>query len=159
MIKGLRPDKISKSVKHKAQVKSFPGSTVEDLTDYIKPSLKRKPKNIIVHVGTNDLKRKSAKDVAKSIDKLCKSIKLDQPQTSISVSEIIHREDNQELKEKALAVNKELARYSEQKMFYLIKNENIDKKKLNLYGLHLNKQGSAALAKNIINHINCLKYL
>jgi lysophospholipase L1-like esterase len=159
MIKGLRPDKISKSVKHKAQVKSFPGSTVEDLTDYIKPSLKRKPKNIIVHVGTNDLKRKSAKDVAKSIDKLCKSIKLDQPQTSISVSEIIHREDNQELKEKALAVNKELARYSEQKKFYLIKNENIDKNKLNLYGLHLNKQGSAALAKNIINHINCLKYL
>jgi lysophospholipase L1-like esterase len=159
MIKGLRPDKISKSVKHKAQFKSFPGSTVEDLTDYIKPSLKRKLKNIIVQVGTNDLKRKSAKDVAKSIDKLCKSIKLDQPQTSISVSEIIHREDNQELKEKALAVNKELARYSEQKMFYLIKNENIDKKKLNLYGLHLNKQGSAALAKNIINHINCLKYL
>jgi hypothetical protein len=68
-----------------------------------------------VHVGTNDLKRKSAKDVAKSIDKLCKSIKLDPPQTSISVSEIIHREDDQELKEKALAVNKELARYSEQK--------------------------------------------
>ena len=87
-----------------------------------------------MHVGTNDLKRKSAKDVAKSIDKLCKSIKLDQPQTSISVSEIIHREDNQELKEKALAVNKELARYSEQKKFYLIKNENIDKNKLNLNG-------------------------
>ena len=159
MIKGLHPDKISKSVKHKAQFKSFPGSTVEDLTDYIKPSLKRKLKNIIVQVGTNDLKRKSAKDVAKSIDKPCKSIKMDQPQTSISVSEIIHREDNQELKEKALAVNKELARYSEQKMFYLIKNENIDKKKLNLYGPHLNKQGSAALAKNIINHIKCLKYL
>jgi hypothetical protein len=62
MIKGLRPDKISKSVKHKAQVKSFPDSTVEDLTHYIKPSLKRKPKNIIVHVGTNDLRRKSAKE-------------------------------------------------------------------------------------------------
>ncbi|CAB4017433.1 Hypothetical predicted protein [Paramuricea clavata] len=71
MIKGLRPEKISKSVKHKAQVKSFSGSTVEDLTDSVKPSLKRKPKNIIVHVGTNDLKRNSAKDVAKSIDKLC----------------------------------------------------------------------------------------
>jgi hypothetical protein len=91
-----------------------------------------------VHVGTNDLK--SAKYVAKSIDKLCKPIKLDQPQTSISVSEIIRREDNQELKEKALAVNKELARYSEQKKFYLIKNEIIDKNKLNLYGLHLNSK-------------------
>ena len=85
MIKGLRPDKISKSVKHKIQIKSFPGATVEDLNDYIKPSLKRKPKNIILQVGTNDLKRKSAKDIATNIDKLCKSIKSDHPQMSVSV--------------------------------------------------------------------------
>ena len=159
MVKGLRSDKISKSVKHKTQVKSFPGSTVEDLTDYIKPSLKRNPKNIIIHVGSKDLKRKRAKDIAKSIEKVCQSIKSEYPQTSISVSEIIHREDNHDLAAKAMAVNKELARYSEQEKFYLVKNGNIDKSKLNLYGLHLNKQGSAALAKNIINHINCLNYL
>ena len=78
---------------------------------------------------------------------------------SVSVSEIIHRVDNQELMKKVMAVNKELFRYSEQKRFYLIRNENIDKNKLNLYGLHLNKQGSTALDKNIINHINCLKCL
>ena len=78
---------------------------------------------------------------------------------SVSVSEIIHREDNQELMNKVMAVNKELFRYSEQKRFYLIRNENIDKNKLNLYGLHLNKQGSTALAKNIINRLNCVKYL
>ena len=119
MIKGLRPDKISKSVKHKTQIKSFPGATVEDLKDYIKPSLKRKPKNIILQVGTNDLKRKSAKDSAMNIDKLCKSIKSDHPQMSVSVSEIIHREDNQELMKKVMAVNKELFRYSEQKRFYI----------------------------------------
>ena len=105
------------------------------------------------------MKRKSAKDIATNIDKLCKSIKSDHPQMSISLSEIIHREDNQELMKKVMAVNKELFRYSEQKMFYLIRNENIDKNKLNLYGLHLNKQGSPALAKNIISHINCLQYL
>ena len=99
MIKGLRPDKISKSVKHKTQIKSFPGATVEDL-NYIKPSLKRNPKNIILHVGTNDLKRKNAKDIATHIDKLCKSIKSDHPQMSVSVSEIIHQEDNQELTKK-----------------------------------------------------------
>ena len=104
-------------------------------------------------------KRKSAKYTAKNIEKLCKSIKSDHPQMLISISEIIHRKDNQELMKKAVAVNKELFRYSEQKMFYLIRNENIDKNKLNLYGLHLNKQGSAELAKKIINHINCLKYL
>ena len=105
------------------------------------------------------MKRKNAKVIATKIDKLCKSIKSDHPQMSVSVSEIIHREDNQELMKKVMAVNKELFRYSELKRFYLIRNENIDKNKLNLYGLHLNKQGSTALAKNIINHINCLKYL
>ena len=78
---------------------------------------------------------------------------------SVSVSEIIHREDNQELMKKVMAVNKELFRYSEKKRFYLIRNENVDKNKLSRYGLHLNKQGSTALAKNIINHINCQKYL
>ena len=158
MIKGLRSDKISKSVKHKTQIKSFPGSTVENLTDYVKPSLNRKPKSIILHVGTNYLERKSAKDTAKNIEKLCKFIKSDHPQMSISVSEIIHREDIQELMKKAVAVNKELFRYSERKMFYLIRNENVDKNRLNLYGLHLNRHGSTKLAKNIINHINCVKF-
>ena len=65
MIKGLRPDMISKSVKDKTQIKSF--STVEDLTDYIKPSLKRKPKNIILHVGTNDLKKKVLKILQRTL--------------------------------------------------------------------------------------------
>jgi len=105
------------------------------------------------------LKRKNAKDIATKIHQLCKSIKSDHPQMSVSVSEIIHREDNQELMKKVMAVNKELFRYSEQKRFYLIRNENIDINKLNLYGLHLSKQGSTALAKNIINQVNCLKYL
>ena len=84
MIKGLRTDKISKS-KPKTQIKSFPGATVEDLNEYIKPSLKRKPKNIFLQVGTNDLKRKSAKDIATNIDKFCTSIKSDHPQMSVSV--------------------------------------------------------------------------
>ena len=90
---------------------------MEDLNDYIKPSLKKKPKNIILHVGTNDLKRKSANDTAKNIKKLCKSIKSDHPQMSISVSEIIHREDNQELMKKAVAVNKNCSGIVNKKCF------------------------------------------
>ena len=48
-----------------------PEGTVEDLTDYLKPSLKRNPKNIIIHIGTNALKRKRAKYIAKNIERLC----------------------------------------------------------------------------------------
>ena len=37
-------------------VKSFPGSTIDCMKDYIKPSLKYDPDAIIIHVGTNDLR-------------------------------------------------------------------------------------------------------
>ena len=46
---------IKENVKcRKAKVKSFPGATIEDMYDYIKPLLKKCPKNIILHIGTNN---------------------------------------------------------------------------------------------------------
>ena len=35
-------------------MKSFPGATIEDMYDYIKPPLKKCPKNIILHIGRNN---------------------------------------------------------------------------------------------------------
>ena len=74
-MKGLRHGKITKSVNHKSQVKCFPGSTVNDMVDYIKPFLKLKPDSIILHVGTKDLRRTGAKDIAKKINSLCNMVK------------------------------------------------------------------------------------
>ena len=34
-------------------MKSFSGATIEDMHDYIKPLLKKRPKNIVLHIGTN----------------------------------------------------------------------------------------------------------
>ena len=39
-------------------VKSFPGATTQDIKDYIKPTITRKPDMVILHTGTNDLKSK-----------------------------------------------------------------------------------------------------
>ena len=36
-------------------VKSFPGATVQDMLDYSKPILRKKPDIIIYHTGTNNL--------------------------------------------------------------------------------------------------------
>ena len=37
-------------------VKSFPGAaTIEDMEDFVKPLLRKKPDNEVLHIGTNDL--------------------------------------------------------------------------------------------------------
>ena len=54
LLKGIRRDKISRSTKQRVSVGCFPGATIEDMKDYIKPTLKRKPDHIILHIGTNN---------------------------------------------------------------------------------------------------------
>ena len=51
----------------KVKVKSFPGTTIEGMYDYIRPLLKKCPKNIILHIGTNDTVNETSKIV---LDKL-----------------------------------------------------------------------------------------
>ena len=36
-------------------MKSFSGAKIRDMQDYVKPTLRENPNQIIVHVGTNDL--------------------------------------------------------------------------------------------------------
>ena len=43
-------------------VKSFSGSKVNDMQDYLKPLLRRNPHQIILHVGTNDIKSEKSPD-------------------------------------------------------------------------------------------------
>ena len=47
----------------KVNVKPFPGGTIEDMYDYIKPLLKKFPKNKILHIGTNNTVNERSKTV------------------------------------------------------------------------------------------------
>ena len=49
--------------KNRVIINAFPGATVEDMADHIKPTLAKKPDNIIIHTGTNDLRSDSPHDV------------------------------------------------------------------------------------------------
>jgi lysophospholipase L1-like esterase len=51
-------------------VKSFAGATIEDMEDYLKPIIRKRPESIILHVGTNDLKNLSPKQVAEGFANL-----------------------------------------------------------------------------------------
>ena len=54
LVKYLRREKSSFK-KNNVKVITHPGSTTEDILDYIKPIARRKPGIFIIHTGTNDL--------------------------------------------------------------------------------------------------------
>ena len=47
-------DEKQLSSKQNVKVRFFPGSSIKDMYDYLKPLLKKVPKTIILHVGTNN---------------------------------------------------------------------------------------------------------
>ena len=53
IVSGIEENRISRQWR-KDKVKSFPGATTEDMYDYIEPLLKKCPKNMILHIGTNN---------------------------------------------------------------------------------------------------------
>ncbi|XP_057297117.1 uncharacterized protein LOC130626022 [Hydractinia symbiolongicarpus] len=74
-------------------LKSFPGATTEDMYEYVKPTMKKKPDNIILHVGTNDLSRNVAPEViANDIINLATS--LIHSNMNVSVSGLTPRNDD-----------------------------------------------------------------
>ena len=59
--------------KHKFTVKTFGGSTIENMEHYSKPPLERSPELVIFHIGTNDTKsNKSPLEIASNIHELAK---------------------------------------------------------------------------------------
>ena len=86
IVKGLQQHKLSKAAKQNVGVKCFPGATVGDMSDYIKPVLRRKPDTVILHVGTNNATNKEASEIVNDIDKLCQEVKEIDPNVEIILS-------------------------------------------------------------------------
>ena len=78
------------------------------------------------------------------------------PSTKVSISEIITRTDDPNLAAKIKRVNADIQKVCKQNNWRLISNENINRSHLNSYGVHLNRQGTANLAKNIIGYLKQL---
>ena len=66
MVSGLKEELLSNK-KHQVIVRCSRGATVEDIFDYVKPILKRKPDYVVLHVGTNNAKDMTSKNM---LDKL-----------------------------------------------------------------------------------------
>ena len=150
ILKGLRQHTISKATKSKVQIKCFPGAKLQDMKHYSVPPLSAsKPKNIILHAGTNDLHCQSSTDIAKETGELCIQIQNTCPDAEIVISSIITRNDD-ENGSKVFEVNNLLKQLCEKNNYRFLANDNIDRRCLNRSGLHLNKYGDSKLANNII---------
>jgi hypothetical protein len=94
------------------------------------------------------------KCMAKGVLKVCNIIKKESPETKVVVSELITRTDSPNLKDQVDEVNKQLFTCCNQNNWNYIGHKNIGVNNLNTYGLHLNRLGTATLAKNILLYLN-----
>ena len=142
--------------KHYFIVKPFPGTTISDMEDFVKPLSRRSPDKMVLHVGTNDLRSCTPRFIADSIVNLVTQVKEDSPNTTIGVSAILVRNDNDDLVFKALQANIILKEYCLRNEIPFLNNSNINVKHLNYKGLHLNKEGTSALQQNLLGFVNTI---
>ena len=153
IIKGLRRDLLSRAAKRRVTVRSFPGATVGDMKHYLQPSLQLKPSEIVLHVGTNDLRDRSSRDVAEQIVDLGNLVSSSSPDTKVTISALTQRYDEECLGKKVTDCNKVIKSFCNQNGWGFVKHPNIDESCVNNQKLHLNKKGIAILASNLVNHI------
>ena len=82
-------------------MKTFGGSTIDNLEHYSKPPLERNPDLVILHIGTNDIKsNKSPSEIVSNIHELAKQMK--QRKIKVVISALIPRNDSDELAKRVI---------------------------------------------------------
>ena len=119
VLKHVEGYEISKSLENcKTYVKSFSGAKIRDMQDYVKPTIRENPAQIILHVGTNDLaSNKHPEQIAESIIGVATSLKSDT--YDVLVSSITVRNDQH--RKKVAEVNIVLKELCKEKKFILYK--------------------------------------
>ena len=128
--------------RHKyVKVYSFSVADTTDMNNFIKPLLKRRPDEVILHIGTNNLV--STLSPEQIVDKILKlRLIITSYGIKCTISTIVRRDDG--FWQKACEVNQLL--FSEIPAEQLIDNSELGSRHLNGSRLHLNTAGSAKLA-------------
>lgn len=157
MLKFVSGRKLSNLLSNQSSiyVKTFPGATVDDMSDYVMPSLRRTPTEVILHVGTNNVKSSEPREIAEGIVDLGLKILNHSPDCNITISSLILRSD-ENLDCKINEVNRIVNRFANQYAWRTISHSNIKREHLNASGLHLNVQVTKLLVKSFVSHIKNL---
>ena len=133
---------------------SFPAATIDDMVVFAKPIMKREPKKIIPHVGTNNLRLYQLKKIRNKVVGFVDSIKAEHPSMDVAISSIIFRSDDQSLIPRIDEVNRRLSSFCQSKNWDFINNSNIKKDSLIRSGLHLNRKGVYRLVSNYREYVS-----
>ena len=148
MLSGIEERRISKRDR-KVKLKNFPGATIDDMYDYIKPLLK----NVLIIYHTLGLiarlMNEPSKTVLNKLLNLKKFIDNTLPESNVVIFSLITRTDNGKAFLTVIKTNKQLHGLQ----MDIIDNGNITSNELNEGGLHLNPRGSGKLAINFISRI------
>ena len=129
-------------------VKSFSGANLEDMDDFINPILRKKPDQLVLHIGTNDLRRAESQVVAHGVINLEHKIEQQCPGIDIIVSGILTRTDVKALSDRVSETNRLIKSLCNQNNWDFLTNSNIEAAHLNSRGLQLNPSGSQLLQSN-----------
>ena len=130
------------------KVRKFPGGTADDLRHHALPIIRKQPKYIIIHAGTNDAVKITSRDILNKLFQLKSFIQEKLPDAEITISTPTLRSDNG----KAALTVRQLANDLINLKIDILDNRNISKH-LSRRGLHLNQSGSNLLTKNIISKL------
>ena len=135
------------------KVRSFPGATIDDMSQYIVPLLRKRPTCVVAHVGTNDASFSTAKQIADDLTKLQEQIHATLPECKVILSSPINRLDDPQ---KAVTIRNVNVILKNMSQIHLLNNDNISIKHLGKRKLHLNLSGSSMLARNILDKLRSL---
>ena len=121
------------------------------MSDFLKPTISKHPDKLIIHAGTNDIRKSDRTTAADKVTDLAKQFKKDSGNTEIVISSLIVRIGGPELAKKVKQTNIVLKSNCISNHLTFLDNSNINRSHLNYRGLHLNREGSVLLQNNITN--------
>ena len=126
-----------------ANILTNPGCTTENITDYIKPIITRKPYIILVHTGSNDLTNSVVRKIVKAVEQMDGNNEIKLEFSSINVR------NDRDLEKEINKTNTKLKIYCMPKGFIFLDIADIKENCLNNSKHHLNRKESTLLTKNI----------
>ena len=142
------------SRKSNVKVRPNPGATTRDMYDHLNALLRKEPKHLILHIGTNDASNKNVTSdmLYERITRLKRYAESKVKGMDVTISCPPVRSDNGIANVKLVHIRNQLKRNG----YKIIENDNITYEHLGKKGLHLNSRGTGRLAMNMIA---CIKRL
>lgn len=128
---------------YSVKVNPFGGATSEDMVSMTDIALRRDPAILLIHVGTNDLKKKV--DTKKHLQRVITNARSSNANINIGISAICHREDDKRLINKVKDINNQLKNFCSHHQVAFIDHDDFDHTCLSKGKLHPNSNGNKSL--------------